>query len=134
MYGHDLKHFQARFEANGWRTLLIDGHNIEDINQALKTAVDSVGIPTVVLARTIKGKGVSFIEDVNGWHGKPLKKGEELDKALQELGSNFDLAEPLAVAKPAKNVKWRFRLPPWPHRPITRLVPRWQPGKPTGQL
>jgi len=98
MYGHDLTPYEARFQANGWRTLVIDGHNIEEINRALSTAEASSGMPTAIIARTIKGKGISFLEDLNGWHGKPLKKGEELEKALAELGSNFDLDEPLMVA------------------------------------
>ncbi len=103
MYGHDLVPYEARFQANGWRTLAIDGHNIEEINRALSTAEASSGAPTAIIARTIKGKGVSFFENVNGWHGKPLKKGEELDKALAELGSNFDLEEPLRVAPAPKS-------------------------------
>ena len=103
MYGHDLVPYEARFQANGWRTIAIDGHNIEEINRALSTAEASDGVPTAIIARTIKGKGVSFLEDVNGWHGKPLKKGEELDKALAELGSNFDLEEPLRVAPAPKS-------------------------------
>ncbi len=98
MYGHDLSHYESRFQANGWRTLTIDGHDIEEINRALDTAEASSGLPTAIIARTIKGKGISFLEDVNGWHGKPLKKGEELEKALAELGSHFDLEEPLMVA------------------------------------
>ncbi len=98
MYGHDLSHYESRFQANGWRTLTIDGHNVEEISRALSTAEASSGLPTAIIARTIKGKGISFLEDLNGWHGKPLKKGEELEKALAELGSNFDLEEPLMVA------------------------------------
>jgi transketolase len=103
MYGHDLKHHQARFEANGWQTILIDGHNIEEIDQALTKAKATKGVPVVILAHTVKGKGISFLEDVNGWHGKPLKKGEELDKALKELGTDFDLEEPLKVAPAPKS-------------------------------
>ncbi|HXK60339.1 MAG TPA: transketolase, partial [Acidobacteriota bacterium] len=103
MYGHELNHYEARFQAHGWKTLVIDGHNLEQIDAALNTAKVTVGQPTVIIARTIKGKGVSFLEDVNGWHGKPLKKGEELDKALAELGNNFDLEEPLTVAPAPKS-------------------------------
>ncbi len=100
MYGHDLSSYQARFEANGWRVIAVDGHNIGAVDEALAAATAQSGVPTAILAKTLKGKGVSFLEDQNGWHGKPLKKGEELDKALAELGNNFELAEPLTVKAP----------------------------------
>ncbi len=84
MHGHDLEAYAQKFKAFGWEVWKIDGHNIEDILEALQEAKKSRG-PSVILARTIKGKGVSFLEDKNGWHGKPLKP-EELEKALAELG------------------------------------------------
>src|SRR5205807_8980517 len=52
-------------------------------------AAQTKGRPTVVLARTLKGKGISFVEDKPDWHGKPLKKGEEADKALAELSARL---------------------------------------------
>ncbi len=97
MYGHEMTIYQGRFEANGWRTVIVDGHDVEAVNDALTAATTEPGVPTAILARTIKGKGISFLEDQNGWHGKPLKKGEELQKALAELGNDFSLAEPLKV-------------------------------------
>ena len=85
MYGHDLDAYQRRISAFGWETILIDGHSFPEVLGAYGKALHTSGRPTMIIARTIKGKGVSFLEDKNGWHGKPLKK-DELQKALRELG------------------------------------------------
>jgi transketolase len=97
MYAHDLTNYADRFASCGWNSLVIDGHNMTEIIQALHTAIQTEGKPTAIIARTVKGKGISLLEDLDGWHGKPLKKGEELEKALQEL-PELDLREPLKVA------------------------------------
>lgn len=84
MHGHDIKAYDRKFRAFGWETVSIDGHKISEILSALKKARENKK-PTVILARTIKGKGVPFTEDKNGWHGKPLK-AEDMKKALDALG------------------------------------------------
>jgi transketolase len=84
MHGHDIGAYTRKFRAFGWEYIEIDGHDVEQILQALHKA-KTVEKPVVVLARTIKGKGVSFLEDKNGWHGKPLK-GDDMHKALEEIG------------------------------------------------
>jgi transketolase len=84
MHGHDLGAFARKFKAFGWSVVSVDGHRIEAILEALKKAGREPK-PTAILARTIKGKGVPFIEDKNGWHGKPLK-ADELSRALDHLG------------------------------------------------
>lgn len=84
MHGHDLSAYEKKFRAFGWEVFSIDGHNLEAILEALRSARKICG-PVVILAKTIKGKGVSFLEDKNGWHGRPLQP-EELEKALAELG------------------------------------------------
>jgi transketolase len=84
MHGHDLAALKRMFTAFGWEAVVVDGHKIDKILTGLRLA-GKTGRPTAVLARTIKGKGVSFVEDKNGWHGKPLK-ADELAKALEELG------------------------------------------------
>jgi transketolase len=104
MYGHNLSRYESRFQANGWNTLTIDGHDFEQIHSALSQATASQVLPTAIIARTKKGKGVSLLEDLDSWHGKPLKKGDELEKALAELGSNFDLEEPLSLTSPSRVV------------------------------
>jgi transketolase len=84
MHQHDLRALARKFQAFGWNAFIVDGHRIPAIRMALKKTGKG-GKPTVVLARTLKGKGVSFVEDKNGWHGKPLK-ADELARALGELG------------------------------------------------
>ncbi len=84
MHQHDLGALKRKFSAFGWDAVVVDGHKIDKILAALRQA-GKKGKPTVLLAKTLKGKGVSFIEDRNGWHGKPLK-ADELARALEELG------------------------------------------------
>ena len=86
---HDMDAYASRWGAFGWHTIAVDGHDLPAILDALAAARRTKGRPTMILARTLKGKGVSFIEGKGGWHGKPLKKGEELEKALAELESQF---------------------------------------------
>jgi transketolase len=86
MYGHDLAVYERRVSSFGWETFVIDGHSMDEILGAYEKAITVREKPVMVIARTIKGKGVSFIEDRNGWHGKALKK-DELARALEELGT-----------------------------------------------
>jgi len=89
MWQHDMEQFARRWRAFGWHTIVIDGHDMSAILDALAEARRTTGQPTMILARTIKGKGVSFVEGQDGWHGKAFKKGEELNRALAELESQF---------------------------------------------
>ena len=81
--GHDLNAYKKRFEAFGWRTEEIDGHDFEEILEVL-AAVGLGHQPLVILAKTLKGGGVSFLQDKEGWHGKPLSQ-EEAARAVAEL-------------------------------------------------
>ena len=84
--GWDLEAYARRAEAFGARVSVIDGHDLGAIDHALTTAEDIDGSrPTVVLAKTIKGKGFSEVEDRNGWHGKPFP-ADMADRAIAELG------------------------------------------------
>ena len=85
MYGHDLGAYERRISSFGWKTILIDGHSFAEVLGAYAEALQNSGSPTMIIAKTIKGKGVSFLEDKNGWHGKPLNK-EDFHRALPELG------------------------------------------------
>ena len=81
---HDMETHRARWQAFGWHAVVIDGHDMAQILDAYAEARDTTGRPTVILARTQKGKGVSFTEAKPNWHGKPLKP-EEAERAYAEL-------------------------------------------------
>ncbi len=85
MYGHNLTIYRDRAAAFGWEPIVIDGHHLGQIQTAFKQALEARERPVMIIAKTIKGKGVPFVEDKNGWHGKSLKD-EDLDRALRELG------------------------------------------------
>lgn len=83
MLGHDISKYKKRFESFGWEAIQVDGHNIKQIISAFEKARTSES-PVVILAKTLKGKGVKFIENKEGWHGKALDN-KELDKAIRQL-------------------------------------------------
>ncbi|WP_103895599.1 transketolase [Caloramator fervidus] len=76
-----------KFKAFGWHVIVIDGHDFEQIFKAIDEAKATKGKPTIIIANTIKGKGVSFMENVVGWHGTAPNK-EQCEKALAELGGD----------------------------------------------
>ena len=76
-----------KFEAFGWNALVIDGHNYDEIIDAIEKARNCKDMPTVIVCKTIKGKGVSFMENDAGWHGVAPSK-EQCEKALAEIGGN----------------------------------------------
>lgn len=79
-----LDNVEGKFNSFGFKTMVIDGHNIEQMIDAFNTAKLTKGRPTIIIAKTIKGKGVSFMENKADWHGKAPSK-EEYEKALEEL-------------------------------------------------
>ncbi len=103
MYGHDMALYKARFEAFGWRTVMVEaGNDLAATDRAWSEALSPSDGPTVILAKTKKGAGISFLADADGWHGKPLPKAD-LEKALTELGQVY-LSAVGQVAKPTKAV------------------------------
>ncbi len=92
MFAHDLEIYRDRFEAFGWNAIVTEGHDLNEIVAAFEEAEKFKGKPTVLLAKTFKGFGVSFLSDKDNWHGKPLKK-EEMDLAIEELRSKSARAE-----------------------------------------
>ena len=86
MYGRDLDAYEKRVSAFGWKTIVVeDGHAFPQVLEAYEKSRHVSGKPVMIIAGTIKGKGVSQVEDKNGWHGKALNE-EDLEKALKELG------------------------------------------------
>jgi transketolase len=120
MWRHDMEAFASRWRAFGWHAIVVDGHDLSALLDAYAEARATKGRPTMILARTIKGKGVSFTEGKEGWHGRAFKKGEELDRALAELNGQF-VAQPAGVdlvrAIPKPAVKSRPPDPPKPPAP-----------------
>jgi transketolase len=94
--GWDTAAYAARFRAFGWHTQEVDGHDIEQIDRALRTAVAHTGAPSVILARTRKGRGVTAVEDREDQQGKPV---QDPDGAIRELGGVRDIR--VRVAPPA---------------------------------
>jgi transketolase len=94
MSGWDLDRYVRRAEAFGWNAIAIDGHDVDAIARAYDEAVKTTGRPTVIVARTKKGKGVKAVEDQPGKHGKPL---DEPEAAIEELGGERDLSVQLAA-------------------------------------
>jgi len=80
----DLEPLAPKWEAFGWAVFECDGHNVEDLVKTIDEAKKVKGKPQVVIAHTVKGKGVSFAENAVGWHAKAPNK-EEMEKALEEL-------------------------------------------------
>jgi transketolase len=118
-FGHDIGVYRKRFEAFGWRVEDIDGHDIEEILEVL----GGVGLndqPLCIIAKTYKGAGVSFLQDKDGWHGKPLNK-EEAGKAIAELQpsakSGIGVPIPAPAQLPAPNNAAPAGYPPINYKP-----------------
>jgi len=118
-FGHDVGVYRKRFEAFGWRVEDIDGHDIEEILEVLS----GVGLndqPLCIIAKTYKGAGVSFLQDKDGWHGKPLNK-EEAAKAIAELQpsakSGIGVPIPAPAQLPAPNNAAPAGYPPIHYKP-----------------
>jgi transketolase len=88
-WAHDLEAFASRYRAFGWHAITVDGHDVGALRAALAEARGMTGRPTMIVAGTLKGKGVKLFEDKDNWHGKPLKKGAEADAAIAELEAQY---------------------------------------------
>ncbi|WP_086662043.1 transketolase [Lentzea kentuckyensis] len=117
MLGWDLDGYVARAEAFGWKAIAIDGHDLDAIDAALAQAVQTTDRPSVIFARTHKGRGVKAVEDQPGKHGKPL---EEPAEAIEELGGARSLSVSVKTPTPGA-----------PHRFPTEggELPRWELGE-----
>ena len=112
MHGWDLDSYADRARAFGWNAIEIDGHDVSAIDGALADAVATTGRPTVILARTMKGKGVKAVEDLPGKHGKPI---EDEAAAIEELGGirdiRVDVPKPEGAAQEAATSSSEVDLP-----------------------
>ncbi len=95
--GWNTAAYEARAKAFGWNAIVIDGHNYDEINAAFEQASKPNGAPTLIIGKTMKGKGVSFLENKEGWHGKALNKDQEA-QAIKELNPVRSMTFP--VQKP----------------------------------
>ena len=122
MYQHDMETYRRKFESCGWAADVIDGHDVPAVLAALDRAKATRGRPQAILARTVKGHGVSFVAGKENWHGKPIPK-DQLDAALKELGG------PITIASDAGNSYERKSLPKPPDFPAP-APPDYSDGKP----
>ncbi len=97
MVGHNSSVYAERAGAFGWHTIEIDGHNLEDIDRAYAEALEPRDQPTMIIARTLKGRGVSFLADKLDMHGKPVAE-ERTEEAVAELGGESNIV--IQVQKP----------------------------------
>ena len=86
MWGHDMEALARRWRAFGWHAIVIDGHDLDAILDALAEARRTKGQPTMILASTIKGKGVSFVEGKDGWHGRDVQEGRRAGSRARRTG------------------------------------------------
>ncbi|MDD3520554.1 MAG: transketolase [Actinomycetota bacterium] len=85
LFGKNIYEYEKRISSFGWKTILINGHDINEIEKAYKEALMAKEKPVMIIADTVKGKGISIFEGLENWHGKPLSQ-KEAEKALNELG------------------------------------------------
>jgi transketolase len=130
MWNHQMEQFERRWSAFGWNAIVIDGHDMNAILDALEQARNTTGRPTMILARTIKGKGVSFVEGKEGWHGKAFKKGEEMDRAIAELEKQF---VPVPESSPAANLAAQIPKPASVPRAVVAPKPLAPPAYKLGE-
>lgn len=121
MYEHHMEIYRAKFEAQGWQVEIIDGHDLAAVVASLDRVRAVKGKPQAILARTLKGNGVSFLADKDNWHGKALSK-DELAKALAELG-------PVPEAPPDAGKSYARKSIPGPPDFPAAAAPEYTPGQ-----
>ena len=80
--------FDQKFKSFGWNVITIDAHNVGEIKSAIESAKNCKGKPTVIIAKSVKGKGVSFMENNAAWHGS-APNDEQFETAMKELDSKI---------------------------------------------
>jgi len=123
MYQHDMETYRKKFESEGFATEVIDGHDVAAVLAALDRAKATKGKPQAIVARTVKGHGVSFTAGKEKWHGKAMSK-DELAAALKEIGG-----APITVPADPGKAYVRHPLPQPPDFPAL-AAPDYDPAKP----
>ncbi len=124
MLQHDMETYQERWEAFGWQALVVDGHSVPALLDAYSTAAHTSGRPTVVLARTIKGKGMLGVEDKEGEHGRPMNPDAAarmiglLERQLSGAPIGWQPNLPARAARPGES----------PHAATAPVAPPYAPG------
>ncbi|MGC9383956.1 MAG: transketolase [Kosmotogaceae bacterium] len=131
------------YEADGWKTIEIDGHNYEELDNALEEAINYKEGPIAILAKTVMGKGVSFMENDVAYHGKPLDE-EQCEKALKELNEENDIEKYKKKRKELPDIHEDVNIPkdtckvetgnPTIHEPDEKLDNRTAFGKAVADL
>ena len=124
-WGHDMEAYRDRWRAFGWHPIVVDGHDVGAILEALEEAARTTGRPSMILARTVKGRGVSAIEGQDGWHGKPIPAGADLDAAIDELRRRLvpGTPPPIVPPPPRRTARSAVAVVPAPPAP-----PNYAPG------
>lgn len=126
LYAHHMDRLKAMWKAFGWQVITVDGHDIPAVCRAYRTARAHQGEPTVILARTIKGKGVTLVQDKPGWHGKSLSVDQE-QTALKQLARIYhkDI--------PTPTYTWHPHLPKHHERKLPATQPLALPSYTLGE-
>jgi transketolase len=128
MLQHNMEAYHSRWSGFGWHAIIVDGHDMAALLAAFDEASRTKGKPTVLLARTFKGRGISFMENHPSWHGKPIPKGEETQKAIDELTKQLKSSSVTVHIKkptaPAANSFVATALPPSPYKPGDSVATR----------
>ena len=137
MLEHNLDAYQARWEGFGWHAICVDGHNHAELLQAFSEASQTTQRPTMILAKTFKGKGIPFAEDHPTWHGKPLN-AQQADEAIALLNQSltspapaFSISQPTTVQRANETPT---PLPAPPYEPTDSVATREAFGDALAQL
>jgi transketolase len=117
MHGWDLSSYSERLRAFGWHAVEIDGHDVEQIDAAYREAEATTGRPAAIVAKTIKGKGYSKVEDQGGWHGKAVA-----EEAIEELGGVRNIQVDVRKPEPGETHVFRPSGGEWPRYEVGSKV------------
>ncbi|XP_039184591.1 transketolase-like protein 1 [Crotalus tigris] len=101
--GHDTDVYHKRCEAFGWNTCVVDGHDVEELCQALWQASQQKGKPTMIVAKTFKGRGIPGVENTDNWHGKPIPK-DKVESIISTIQSQIQTSDICTIQPPAQDV------------------------------